>query len=387
MGLAAGAPAGSSNLGGVVDTNLLQFGLTAQPLTKLHVIANMRYEDKNDKTPVSAYNLTGASPAVPYSNGYSSSARKINGKLEGAYQLPHNYRATVTVDYATVARAVPPSATSLASTDLGYALGGMRENTRDLGYRAELRRTLSDTLNAAVSYGRSRKNGDSWVIYDPAGTLPVTMMDRVRNKAKMMAEWMPRRNVSVQFNVEEGQDSYTGPTAVGMRDTRMDTYSIDTAYIVSENWKINGYISQSNQTLHVNHGSPTTYMADLDDLNTCFGIGVVGKPTVRLDIGGNLSYMNDKNRYNGSWSNGAAVTGGGLPNVTYRSLSMKMYGKYALQNNADVRVDLVHQKARLDEWTWGNNGTPFAYSDNTTVTMQPSQSVTFIGASYVYKFR
>jgi hypothetical protein len=36
---------------------------------------------------------------------------------------------------------------------------------------------------------------------------------------------------------------------------------------------------------------------------------------------------------------------------------------------------------------WGYNGVPFAYSDNTTVTAQPNQNVSFIGVSYVYRFQ
>ncbi len=51
MGL-TGAPAGVSSLGGVMDTNLAQFGLTARPMPGLTLLANVRYEDKNDKTPL-----------------------------------------------------------------------------------------------------------------------------------------------------------------------------------------------------------------------------------------------------------------------------------------------------------------------------------------------
>jgi hypothetical protein len=78
---------------------------------------------------------------------------------------------------------------------------------------------------------------------------------------------------------------------------------------------------------------------------------------------------------------------GGLPDVTYRLVSLKLFGKYAVRKDSDVRVDVVHQNAKLDEWTWGSNGTPFTYSDNSTVSMQPNQSVNFVGASYILKFR
>jgi MtrB/PioB family decaheme-associated outer membrane protein len=389
MGL-TGAPSGVSNLGGVVDTNLAQLGLTARPMSKLTLLVNLRYEDKNDKTPLAAYNVANSPLTTPttYTSGYSNSSNKLTGKLEANYQLPDHYRAILGVDYASVQRATPPSLTDAASSDLALALAGLREKTQELGYRAELRRSLSDTLNAAVSYGQSQRNGDNWTIYNPTDTFPMTMMDRKRDKVKVSADWMPTSNLSLQFNLEDGKDTYTGPTGsteAGMRDTSMSSYGIDADLILSENWKLTGYVNQSDQTLHVNHSA--AYLAELDNVNTSLGIGVICKPSSRLDVGGNLSYMNDSNRYNQSWSNGGALVGGGLPDVTYRVTSLKLFGKYSLEKNSDIRVDLIHQNAKLDEWTWGYNGTPFAYSDNTTVSMQPNQSVTFLGASYVYKFR
>jgi hypothetical protein len=97
--------------------------------------------------------------------------------------------------------------------------------------------------------------------------------------------------------------------------------------------------------------------------------------------------MDDSNRYNQAMASGAAIVGGGLPNVTYRMTRVNLYAKYALQKNGSVRVDLIHQSLQFDEWTWSNNGIPFTYSDNTTVSMQPTQSVNFLGARYVYQFK
>ena len=97
--------------------------------------------------------------------------------------------------------------------------------------------------------------------------------------------------------------------------------------------------------------------------------------------------MNDRNRYLPTQTSGAAPLGGGLTDVNFRLASLKLFGKYALEKNADLRLDVVHQVANLGEWTWSNNGTAFAYSDNSTVSMQPNQEVTFIGVSYIYKLK
>ncbi len=384
------APAGVNSLNGTVDTNFAQFGLTARPLSKLSVLANLRYEDKDDKTPLAPYNAA-YSPLITaptYTNAYNSSSDKLNGKLEANYQLPDHYRATVSIDYASVQRAAPPSLADPAASDFALALAGLREDTHEVGYRAELQRSMSDTLNGAVSFGQSQRKGDNWTIYNATGTFPMTMMDRRRDTAKMSVGWTPIEKLSLQLNLENGKDTYTDPsgsTGAGMNSTDMNSYGIDAALTLSEKWNLTGYVNHSDQALYVNHTA--AYLAELEDVNTSVGVGVVGKPYGRLDVGADFSYINDNNRYDQSWSNGGAIAGGGLPDVTYRLINLKLYAKFALKNGADIRVDLVHQDARLDEWTWGNNGTPFAYSDNTSVWMQPNQSVTFLGASYVYKFR
>ena len=380
-----GAPAGVANLGGVLDSTLLQLGLSARPMTKLTMLANLRYEDKADKTPLALYN--GA-----YTNNLNSS-KKINGKLEGSYQLPDNYRATLGVDYATVHRDLPVSTSPIYNTAVPASLAGLREDTRELSYRAELRRSLSETINAAVSYVQSKRDGGSWLDVGPAnttgnpstGTYPMTLTDRTRDKVRLSADWTPIDILSLQFMLENGKDTYTSPTQKGLRKTGMTSCGIDAALSMSENWKLTGYVNQANQILHVDHS--VGYMADLENINTSAGLGVVGKPSSKLELGGELSLMDDTNRYQQSMATGAAIVGGGLPDVTYRMTTLKFFGQYALQKNANIRVDLVHQSVQFDEWTWGYNRTPFAYSDNTSVSMQQNQSVNYLGASYIYKFR
>lgn len=376
----AGSP---SSLGGAVDTTLAQFGLTGRPipaLPKLSVVANWRFEDRADKTPLDLYNTP-------------NSFRKVNSKLEGSYPLPDNYKATLGVDYSYVDRSRPASSAVIPAT----SITALREETEELGYRAEVRRSLSETLNASIGYGHARRDGNQWrrtvsgypsisdaAIASSGGALPMTMMDRTRDKLKISADWTPMSTLSLQFLLEDGKDKYSGPAQKGLRDTDMKSYGVDATLALSDTWKMTGYVNRGDQTLRVDHSAG--YMAALDNETTSVGIGLAGKVSGQLDVGADLSYMNDRNRYNQSMSSGAAIVDG-LPDVTYRVVTLKLFGKYALDKNADIRVDLVHQSARFNEWTWVNNGTSFAYTDNTTVSMQPNQSVSFLGARYIYKFR
>ncbi len=409
-----GAPSGRSDLGGKIDTHLLQLGLTTHPMQKLSVIANLRYEDRKDKTPQALYSVEG----TDFFANSKYSLERLAGKLEGSYQLPDNYRATLGADYELMDRgefsspgcgAIDP-VTGDCLGDSIAGLSGVRAKTEEIGWRAELRRGLSETLTGAVSYASSRRDGASnWLkpnslpatgvtersdtqIYSRTAIFPMMFMNRIRDKVKLSADWYATERLSLQFSVEDAKDAYGAPTTKGMRDSGYFLYSIDATLNLSAKWKLTGYWSQNDQELHVAHSSG--YDATIRTLNTTLGIGVAGKPSSRLEVGTDLSYLNDSTKYNQLLDGSASANNktfynqqGGLPEVAYDEFRLRLFGKYALEKNADLRVDVVHFRARLDEWTWGYGGVPFAYSDNTTVSFDTKQHVTFVGASYIYKWR
>lgn len=407
-----GAPAGVSNLGGVLNTTLAQFGLTARPMSDLSLLANLKYENKKDKTPVALYNVEGVTtnPANFFTNN-PTSVEKIVGKLEASYRLPANFRATLGADYESIDRSLPVSTTDVAG------LSALRGKTEEIGYRAELRHSLSETLNGAISYSSSRRTGSDWfslstsaacaaagacygsivpdskiLAVSATSIFPVFLADRERDKVKLSADWSPIEMLSLQFVIENGKDKNTSAGTKGFRDSDVSLYSIDAALTLSEKWKLTAYASRGEQTLHVNHS--TGYVADLTNVNDAVGLGVIGKPTSRIEFGANLSFLNDSNRYGQALDAALSAANrtflaasGGLPDVTFRQTALKLFGTYALDKTSSMRVDLIHQRTKLDEWTWGYNGVPFTYVDNTTVSQQTHQNVTFLGVSYRLKFQ
>ncbi len=424
MGL-TGAPSGRSSLGGVVDNQLAQFGLTMRPVQKLTVLANLRYENKKDKTPIAYYNIEGvppnflpaptaASPNLPYfTNGHVSDER-MAGKLEASYLFPENYRGTLGVNFETLDRG------AIVPTDSVAGLTAVRQKNDEQGWRAELRRSMSESFTGAVGYAHSKRSGSTWLrpysinngvfpststlpntgvqavsdaqIFSFTGIFPFIMEDRQRDKVKLSGTWTPDDRLSMQFWYEDGKDSFSGPTMHGLRDTSMHTLSVDAAYVLSDRWKLTGYGSTGDQLVHVAQGAGG-YDAGLRVINTTIGLGAVGKPYGRFGLGGNLTYTKDVSKYamnadDGVSANNAAQLGIGLPDVVYRLLKLNVYGEYALERNSYVRLDLLHQRSILNDWQWGYpGGVPFNYSDGTTVTAKQSQTVTFIAASYVYKFQ
>lgn len=387
------APDGRTNLGGSIDTSLYQLGLTSRPMSKLSLLANVRYEDRNDKTPIAYYNLEGTKA---FTNG-NYSPKRLNAKLEATYQLPAGYRATIGTDYESLDRSTFVPTSSVAG------LSGLRQKTEESGYRMELRRSMSETLTGAIGYLSSNRSGSGWLkpntalgvtetsdaaIYGRTAIFPMSMVDRQRDKLKASADWAVTEQLSAQFMMEWGEDKFSAPTTKGLDSSHMAFYGVDLAYALSDAWKLTGYWSRGDQTMYVDHS--TGYMAALRNLSDTYGFGVKGKPTSRLDVGADLTVTDDKNEYKQNLDTSASATNkgfltaaGGLPDVTFRQFTLKMFGKYMLQKNAAVRLDLIHQHTKMNEWTWGYGGTSFAYSDNTSVYLRPTQNVTYVGATYI----
>lgn len=378
---------GAGNLDGKLITNFAQAGLTTRLSPKLSVNANVRFEDREDKTKLGNYRID--SVGTLYTNSLNSST-KVNSKAEASYQFSSVYRGTLGVDYEYINRERPISTTFIPDT----SMAALRQRTNELGYRAEVRRSMSDTVNAAASYRHSKRDGYRWVglgggtgfpflnndvASTLGGTFPVTLMNRDRDSVKLMADWMPTSALSLQFWLENGKDSYVGPTAAGVHSNDNYSLNVDAALQLSDDWKLTGYVSTGEQILRMRQG--LGYIADLENLTTTFGLGAVGRVNAKLEIGGDLALVEDTNHYKLGMTTGAPVAD--LPNATYRATTLKLYGKYALDNASDIRVDMVQQWAKFNEWTWSN----FAYTDNTTVGLNPTQDVTYMGVRYTYRFK
>jgi MtrB/PioB family decaheme-associated outer membrane protein len=393
MGLtaAAGLP---NSLNGAVDTSLTQVGVTAHPIAKLSLLANVRFEDVSDSTPHALYGGT-------YSNATNSS-QKANSKAEATYVFPENLRGTLGYDFNWVKRNVP----GVGSTELTISPGSLtsvRETTSEQVYRVELRKPFSESVNASIAYLQSMRDGSHWInlgstnanypltyqtvrwadAYNVTGVFPTTMMDRERDKVRVMVDWAANEKLSLQFSLENGEDIYSAPTTKGLHGTSMSAYGVDASYAVSDTWKATGFINYNQQGVNIDHNGG--YIARIDNTSTNIGVGLVGKVSGKLEISADLSYLDDRNHYGLASGNSSAP--GVLPDVSYRMLALKLSGKYALDKKSDVRVDLVSQNTSFDEWTWGNAGVPYAYSENSTVSMQSNQNVTYLGVKYVYKLK
>lgn len=398
------APAGLANLGGEVDTTLVQLGLHARPTSKLTLSAKVRYDEVEDRTPLALYNVEGSGTgALTYTNRRLQQD-KTRANLLAQYQLSSQVRGSLGVDYEAIDRGAFTPTSAIAGTS------ALRQKTDETTFKAELRRSLFETLAADISVSSSQRRGSNWLrdnsgrdvsevtdLNDPmqafgsnAIFMP-TLANRERDKVRVHADWQPTEQLSVQFAAEDGADRYHSPSMLGLRSSGMNQVSVDWDYAFNDNWRINGYGSTGGQSLH--QARPEGALLTYDNVSSTVGLGFTGKTAAKLEFGGTLSFLRDKSTFvqtlDGSASNNniaLLVASGGLPDIVFRQTAVNLFARVPVNKAATLRFDLVHQTSYWNDWTWASNGVPFTYSDGSTVSSQPRQSMNFIGMSLVYRW-
>lgn len=268
-----GAPA---DLDGVVDTKLLELGLTSRPIKELSLLASVRHQDRSDKTPVQefgryyTYRCSNTGAGTTYyagdlpTNANCGGANTVNtisaatevennprdfkntaAKLEGTYRFPDGYSLTAGWNYDKRER--------------GYELVGgsyqgvvkMRGSNEESTWRLQLRKGLSETVSGSLAFSHSDRDGSTWLPAEgvanaaiPINFLnPVPFADRKRDKWRLVVDWMPTESASVQLNYESSKDKY-GESKAGLKDGSSEVLSLDASLTLSPEWSITAWLSQ-----------------------------------------------------------------------------------------------------------------------------------------------
>ena len=393
----AGVPAG--DLGAQVVSATAKLGLTSRPVRELTLLADVRYENRDDQTPIYAYNFNGSAANPGHYDIHNLPYRKTQAKVQAGWQFNGDTKGTLGVDRESIDRGVFTASSAIKG------VSALRQQTDETTVRADVRNKFSDEVSGTVGLSRSRRDGSNWLrgnsgtglteVTNPAdpvngfsstAVFMPTLADRQRDKLKLGGDWQVSEALTLQLVGETGRDQYSAPSVYGLRDTGMNQFSVDWTYVLSDNWSLNGYLAQSQQSL--NQARPAGYIMAFDNRNLSASLGATGKINAQLNVGGSLAFMNDKSVYAQTLdtlagADGAALlANGGLPDVEFRQTTLKLFGKYALDKASAVRVDLVYQETATNDWAWGSNGTSFAYSDGSTVWQRTSQNVGFVGVTY-----
>lgn len=403
----AGAP---TNIDGRIDTTLVQLGLTSRASSAFSWLANLRYYESDEKTPVQRIVQTNPACATP-SQCVSNTPlgfETLTGKVEGTYRMMRGMSLIGGIEHSSQDRRVPVG-TPTGTIDLQRWVP-WRTELDETTVRLQLRRSMSETLNGSIAYLHSQRDGSEYTLTnEPPHTdmvNPIHIADRDRDKVRLMVDWMPLEPLTLTFNVEAAQDEYgfSATRPFGLRDGEARLYSVDVDYALTDEWRLSAWYTRdeikATQFSFRAAGSGAgegEREANLEDIGDTLGAGVRGVLTPKLKVGGDVLYSKNVNKY----PEAITLTGAGtvyptgatgpLPDITNKVTRIKLYASYALRKNADVRVDYIHERWETDDWSWlFADGTAFTYgttTDGTQVVQAPKQTADFIGARFIYRFQ
>jgi hypothetical protein len=231
-------------------------------------------------------------------------------------------------------------------------------------------------------------------VYSRTGSIPFTVENMQRDKVRLRGDWTPYDRLTFQAQGDFGRDDFRGPTENGLSKTTSYNLALDVDYQVNDNWKLRAYWNGNQRTYDMGHS--TDYDLAMKDSSQTVGAGFVGTPMGNLRVGGDVIVMRDVLKYKLApdalttlSASQLATLAVGLPDVKYTLTRLNLYGEYLVNKVSSVRMDYIYNRTFFNEWTWQGlgNGSPFLFSDNTTVNAKVTQSTNFIGARYVYRFQ
>lgn len=408
------SPAIGGGLDAKVKTTEIYASLTSRVTKDLKLLASWRYEDKDDDTPVRAYNtwIKGGYDSFKTNNPISHEAQ--TAKLEADYRLAKGYALTAGVDYTTRESSdwnYYHNANS--APDLAWGRSEVSETTS----RVSLRKNMSETVNANLALSHAVRTGSDWEHGSHHVALyPTFLADRNRDKVRGMVDWAASERLNLQFAYEAYFDDYTR-SEYGMDSGKGQVFSLDGAFDLDDDWKLNAWYSkQLGETEQHTQGAACTTVGDgactgtgattfrtgtliqwdskLKQDSDQLGLGLTGR-FKKLEVGAQYVYFHDLGEQDISempattctnlacTTTGVVASGMGiLPDTRYTQNTLKLYGAYPLDKATKVRLDFIYDYRKMDDYTWEN----WVYADGTRVNVDPKQITQIIGLSLIHKF-
>lgn len=384
---------GDPTLDGRVDTTQAQAGITSRATTNLSLLANVRYENREDRTPVRRYSSLAAATSTFNGDYEPRSIENTNGKIEAGYRLPLGFRVVGGVDYDRNDRFVPYWLTgALASVST-------RAETDELTYRAQLHRSLSETVNGYVTLAHSDRNGSDFLttVRNDGSTgsnliAPLHLADRNRDKVRLSMDWTPIDRLTMQFIADSARDDYTARTTedLGPRHGDAKSYTIDASLLLGDAWQATAWVSRTdNRTEQAtcenangaggicpNTAADPYWQVSMRNIGDAVGFGLRGQPFSKLELGADVQYSAYHDEYRQFATTAGAVVPV-VPDVTTLVTLVRLTAKYAIQKNAGVRLDYNYERWSSDDWQWSS----WTYTDGTQLVREPIETVQYVGVS------
>ena len=414
-----------TSLNGVVDTTFFNARLSMRPIRNLNVAATLRYEDRDNKTPMSEYIYVGGDIQLQPAPGSNTDRIRTN--------LPRSRRQEQLIldaDYRISAATAVNAGWDVNSVKRTFAeVERATENT----YRIEVRQGGMGMWSSNASYALLVRRGSQYlynlpylasytsptfigslasangcaVLLDCIRNAPLQnkfyLADRDRERLRVTIGFAPALPVSVQARVDLNRDRYP-QSPYGVTDSKSWSTSIDLGFALSDTLTatlFHTYEDQrsrerSRQVVSFNTAVPgsadTDWINKLADKTSSIGFSLRHKGL----LGGKLELNADAIFVRGhtpiSTTVGSAVPpgqnpAGTLPDLRAHSDNINLSARYGLDRRSSLRANYFYRRLSSADWALQQVGVATLPNVIGTNESPPRYAVHGIGVSYIRTFR
>ena len=342
----ATSPLPSNSLDGEVVIFNGQLKVASRPLTKLRLNADLRYDKRDNNTPVQTYSyviLDGANGGAVQNNPYSYE--------KGRFNIDANYRFNAIV---SLRGGYKHDIMQRSKFNAG------REDTDENTLFAKLKLKPHSTVDLELYGEASSREGSEFD--QPGYQNPLmrkyNLADRDRAKLGALLNYMATDKLYLGARADYHEDDYN-ETRIGLTEASQPTVTLDFSYVPVSNLTTYGYytwerISSSQTGEDVTSTSPATnttgpWKADFDDTFDTVGIGAKWTDLGKWDIGADLVYSKAIGKIDMTHADPAVVIQQYPDNKTEMA-SIKLWTDYRYSKKLVYKFGYWYEEYLADNW-------------------------------------
>ena len=331
-----------NSLDGEVWMTTAQLKLSSRPINSLRLNAELRYNERDNNTPVETYNYV-----VLDSDSFTGSATNRPYSYK-------NYRINLNSNYRFNA---------ITSLRGGYKYNEMKRSYTD----AERKRTTEDTLFAkwkvkahstvdiVLSAEASKRDGSNYnsLPNENPALRKFNFADRNRTKVGASIDYMATDKLFLSASADYNKDNYKKST-VGLTDANQPVYTVDFSYQPRHNISTYGYytyekIRSSQANVDVSPSATTNWEADFDDTFNTVGLGTKLTGLGKWDVGADIMYSKSRGEIDMQdiFNPG---TEDQYPDTKTELTSVKLWTSYKFSKTLTYRLGYRYEKYSADNW-------------------------------------
>lgn len=323
-----------------VNTLTANLKLDAAVNNKLRVKASYRYNDRNNKTPSTAFGWVSSDSfiAVARTNlPYSFTDKEA--RLGADYRVSNKSKITGGYDHVIKQRTNQEVGETTEGTFWAKASVRPRDNI-DLGFK------LAHSERDTSAYNLVAETDT------PQNPLlrKYNLADRNRNSCSVRAGFIPHERVNLEVSVDYSMDDYMN-SVMGLTESRETGYNVDASFVLTAVTTLHAFANReqikSEQAGSQNFATPDWFAKNDDTIDT-FGLGAQHQLIKdKLDVG--LDYV--VSRSTGDIRVVNAITGTDFPSLKTKLNSVQLHADYRLKDNMTLRVAYWYENYQSTDWT------------------------------------